>query len=316
MNCLHVLNGDATLTQFRESGLQGQTVVCREMMCEGKVKYTTDMMAFFETRAKHLEYQYGIDMQTYHASVVTELDKLNTTPDIDEIVLWFEFDLFCQINLLFILHYLKTQKPDFHNISLVSIDHHQDIPDFRGLGMLSAKHFPQLFENRVFLEIPDLELAARAWEAYCQKDPLMLETVSHVANDGALALLGPALKAHLQRLPSKRDGLNTIQRFFLLKLAYGNYRWYDLYYLFWNEMKIYGFGDFQLDIYLQRMLRAGVIEQVDQMVTITALGREILQGEENYLDYVPLQHRWLGGVRLLNSPWRWDELEDKIIQVA
>ncbi|KAA2245767.1 hypothetical protein F0L74_07395 [Chitinophaga agrisoli] len=314
MSYLHVLNGDATLTLFRQSDLPGEIVVCREMMCEGKVKYTDDMAAFFETRSKHLEYHYGIDRQTYFANVVKELERLKTASDYEEVVLWFEFDLFCQINLLFILHYLRTQVIRLPKISLVSIDSHPEVTDFRGLGLLMPYHFPALFEQRIYLEAADMELAARAWKAYCQGDPLTLETISR-GPTGHLIYLGPALQAHLQRLPSVENGLNAIQAYFLRKIYMSDLRWYDLYAQFWDDMRIYGFGDFQLDIYIQRMRRAGMIEQHDVMLSITSLGREVLNNEEKYTDYVSLEHRWLGGLRLMHNPWRWDAKTGTVVRV-
>lgn len=314
MSYLHVLNGDATLTLFRQSELPGTAVVCREMMCEGKVKCTNDMSAFFDTRSKHLEYHYGIDKQTYFAHVVQELEKLKTAGEYQEVVLWFEFDLFCQINLLFVLHYLRTQLIRLPKISLVSIDQHPEVPEFKGLGMLMPYHFPALFDQRVILEEADLELAARAWQAYCEGDPLKLEAISQQPT-GNLIFLGPALSAHLQRLPSVENGLNAIQSYFLRKLSLSGQRWYDLYAQFWNDMRIYGFGDFQLDIYIQRMRSAGMIEQHDVLLHITTLGREVLNNEENYTDYISLQHRWLGGLRLMHNPWRWDARQKKVVKV-
>jgi len=314
MSYLHVLNGDATLTSFRESGIPGEIVVCREMMCEGKVKCTDDMNAFFETRSKHLEYHYGIDKQTYYAHVVSELEKLKLAATTEEVVLWFEADLFCQINLLFVLHYLRTQLIRLPLISLVSIDRHPEVPEFKGLGMLLPENFPPLFEQRILLDDADLELAANVWQAYCEGEPLTLEAMSK-APSGHLIYLGQALTAHLQRLPSVENGLNAIQSYFLRKVSMCPMRWYDLYAQFWEDMKIYGFGDFQLDIYIQRMRSAGIIEQQDNMLIITTLGKEVLNNEENYTDYVSLQHRWLGGLRLLNSPWRWDGILKKVVKV-
>jgi hypothetical protein len=311
---MHVLNGDATLPLFRQSNLPGTVVVCREMMCEGKVKCTEDMTVFFESRSKHLEYHYGIDKQTYYASVVSELEKLRTAGDHDEVVLWFEFDLFCQINLLFVLHYLRTQLPQLPKISLVSIDQHPEVPEFRGLGMLLPQHFPPLFEQRITLTAADMDLADRSWQAYCAGDPLALEAISQQPT-GHLQHLGPALTAHLQRLPSVENGLNAIQSYFLRKVSMSGLRWYDLYAQFWHDMKIYGFSDFQLDIYVQRMRSAGIIEQHDVMLHITGLGREVLNNEEYYTDYISLQHRWLGGLRLMHNPWRWDGKQQKVVKV-
>ncbi|NSL90048.1 hypothetical protein ECE50_024635 [Chitinophaga sp. Mgbs1] len=295
MSYLHVLNGDATLTLFRQSKLEGEVVVCREMMSEGKVKYTKDAAVFFESRAKHLEYHYGIDKQTYYTNVVQELEKIKISgSSYDEIILWFEYDLFCQINMLFVIHYLKNNLSPLPVISVADLPHHPDIAGF-----------PTLMQQRVALTDADLQLADDAWDAYCLHTPQALETIAQMP-PGNLKHLPAAIQAHLHRFPDINSGLSTIELFFLQKLALGNYRWYDLYISFWDEQKIYGFGDFQLDILKQRMIAAGVIEEDAQMLRITSLGREILAGEENYLVYTPLQHRWLGGVRLANCPWRWN----------
>jgi len=315
MAYLHILNGDATLTSFRQSGVPGEVVICREMMCEGKVKATKDPTRFFESRAKHLEYQYGIDKQTYYTNVVQELEKLKTAGEYEEIILWFEFDLFCQINMLFVLYYLQSLTSPLPPVSMVAIDAHAEIPDFKGMGMLAPRHFPPLFEQRALLGPEDLQLAAATWDAYCQPSPLDLEALSS-STSANLPFLGKAIKAHLKRLPAIDNGLNSIEHFFLQRLMLGKYRWYDLYAQFWKEMKIYGLGDFQLDIYIQRMRRAGVIEQNDQQLSITSLGMEVLENEENYIDYVSLQHRWLGGIRLINSPWRWDAAIKRVVAIT
>ena len=304
MSYLHVLNGDATLALFRQSKVPGEIVVCREMMCEGKVKYTKDLTEFFESRAKHLEYHYGIDKQTYFTNVVQELEKLDLSGSAaDEIVLWFEYDLFCQINMLFILHYLSSRLTTLPAISLVDLHHHP-----------TPEEFPQIFEQRIPLQPNDLTWAADVWDAWCMSTPQVLETVSKLP-PGNLKYLPEAITAHLKRFPDINTGLSTIENYFLLRLVLGSYRWYDLYMLFWSELEIYGFTNFQLDILVHRMANAGVIEEHDQMLKITSLGREILEEEENYLDYASLEHRWLGGVRLAGTPWRWDPQLNALVEI-
>ncbi|MFY0253573.1 hypothetical protein ACDQ55_06410 [Chitinophaga sp. 30R24] len=304
MSYLHVLNGDATLTLFKQSGLPGDVVICREMMCEGKAKYTKDLITFFESRAKHLEFQYGIDKQTYHIHVMQELEKIDHFgPTADEIILWFEYDLFCQINMLFILHYIISRLEIIPPISIVDLPHHRQ-----------AEDLPGLFEKRVKLQSEDLTMAADVWDAWCLDTPVVLETISKLST-GNLVHIPAALQAHLKRFPDITTGLSIIENYFLLRLMLGNYRWYDLYMLFWGELEIYGFSNFQLDILINRMVRSGVIEEQDQMLKITSLGREILGEEENYLDYISMEHRWLGGVRLANTPWRWDSSIEGLVAI-
>ncbi len=302
MSFMYVLNGDATLSLLRQSKLKGGVVVCREMMSEGKVKITKDAHAFFESRAKHLEFHYGIDKQTYFTNVVHELEKLKNSGSFDEVVLWFEADLFCQINLLFIIHYLKINLSTLPPISLVDLPHHREAADF-----------PGLLEERVLLQPADIQHALDAWDAYCADTPQALETIGRMPA-GNLKHLPAAIHAHLQRFPEVSSGMNALEKFFLQKLSLGRYRKYDLYIAFWDELWIYGFGDFQLDLLLLRMQRAGVIEEDAQMVGITSLGREVLANEQNYLDYVPLEHRWLGGVRMAKSSWWWDPVKGSIVK--
>jgi hypothetical protein len=304
MSYVHVLNGDATLTLFRQSEVPGEVVVCREMMCEGKVKYTADFAEFFESRAKHLEFQYGIDKQTYFTNVVQELEKLDFSgSSAEEIVLWFEYDLFCQVNMLFILHYISSRIPTIPPISIVDLPHHPPPEDL-----------PKLFEQRVRLEPDDLVWAADVWDAWCLPTPQVLETISKLSA-GNLRSLPAAIGAHLKRFPDVNTGLSAIENYFLLRLVLGSYRWYDLYMIFWNELEIYGFSNFQLDILVNRMVRAGVIEEHDQMLKITSLGKEILEEEENYLDYASLEHRWLGGVKLADTTWRWDPAINALVEI-
>lgn len=313
MAILHVLNGDATLVPFRDSGLSGDIVIDRMMMSEGKTTYTADMDAFFTARADHAQNSYGIDRQTYLTQVVQEFARVQDAAHYDEVVLWFEFDLFCQVNLLFTLFYMQQFKLPA-KISLVSPDSHPNTPNFKGLGMLSAAHFPALFEQRLTLQSSDLQTANQIWAAYCSSTPLTLETFAGQPA-GQLYHIGKALQAHLQRLPAIENGLNRIENFFLNLLAMADYRWYDLYSQFWNQLTVYGFGDFQLDVYMRGMISTGVIEEDGQLLSITSLGKEILNGEENYLAYAPRKERFLGGVPLQDTPWRWDQKAKKVVKV-
>ncbi|UYQ93425.1 DUF1835 domain-containing protein [Chitinophaga horti] len=313
MNYLHVLNGDATLEVFRKSGIPGDFIVCREMISEGRVAPAPDADTFLTERAAHLREHYGIDTSNYNESIVKELGKLKQAGNYDELVLWFEFDVFCQLNLLFVLWYLRQLNIQLPPVSLVSINHHPEVVNFKGFGVLLPHHYPPLFEQRAQLREEDWQLALDTWNAYTGDDPSKVNEMRHRA-PGNLPFLAEALQAQLQRLPYVEDGLNVIQRFFLQNLQLGCAPWYNLYNRFWNELKIYGFGDFQLDIITQRMRNAGVIEGNEQMC-ITSLGQEVLAGEENYTGYAALDH-WIGGTPLHETPWRWSAAEDKPVKVS
>ncbi len=311
---LHILNGDATRSIFRHSGIGGDVIVWREMLCEGRTPATRDMPRFFEERAAFLQQAYGIDSVSYLSEAERDRQKLQNAAGYEEIVLWFEFDLFCQVNLVFVLFYLTQLSVQLPRISLVQLDRHPEVPNFRGMGMLQSRHLPPLFAARTHLQQEDIDLAREVWEAYSAGDPQALEMLSQRPGRG-LPYLGKALQAHLKRLPNTANGLNAVEHFFLDRLALGKLRERDLYYQFWDELKIYGFGDFQLDVYLNRLQQAGVVKREDEMLGITELGEEVLKGETDYHAFASSRNLWLGGIPLESTPWRWDEDEGKVAHV-
>ena len=66
----------------------------------------------------------------------------------DELVLWFEHDLFNQLNLIQLLSWIRTCVPGGKVVSLVCIGSFPDHPRFKGLGELSPVELASLFETR------------------------------------------------------------------------------------------------------------------------------------------------------------------------
>lgn len=311
---LQILNGDATREIFEKSGLPGQPLAWREMLSEGMTPAGCDIGRFFEKRADHLQTVYGINRETYLADIAQTRKILQQASQYEEIVLWFEFDLFCQINLIFLINYLLRLNTPMPRVSVVQPGSHPDVPDFRGMGMLQPAQLPALFEKRAYLEAADWQLASAAWEAYTNNTPLALEALTGRSAPN-LPFLGSALLAHLQRLPSVEDGLNNIERFFLEQLAEGPSVEHQLFEKVWKEKKVYGFGDFQLAAVLGRMTRAGTVLRTEETLEITETGRQVLRGEVDYLSLADFSNAWLGGLPLHDTPWRWSTLEGKVVKV-
>jgi hypothetical protein len=93
---LHVLNGDATLRVFQQTRLPGDVLVWRDILVEGPAAPPA-------VRAPYLAERLGIDAQEYVAGRRQEAAALEGSADHDEVVLWFEQDLFCAVNLWFLL---------------------------------------------------------------------------------------------------------------------------------------------------------------------------------------------------------------------
>ncbi len=94
----HILNGGSLAESFPSANLDGEIIVDREALIEGDLQ-GTDLAEFWKTRAAYI----GIPTAEYYDKVVTEFDKILNAPDNSEFNLWFEFDLFCQVNMWFVL---------------------------------------------------------------------------------------------------------------------------------------------------------------------------------------------------------------------
>ena len=125
-------------------------------------------------------------------------------------MLWFEHDLFDQLNLIQLLAHLGT-RPSTKPVTMVAIDSFPGHEHFKGLGELAPEDFPGLFETRRPVTPEQIALAARAWSAYRSADPRAIEQLLQ-SDTSALAFLAPALRRHLEEFPSDVDGLSRSER--------------------------------------------------------------------------------------------------------
>jgi hypothetical protein len=213
-------------------------------------------------------------------------------------------------------------------LTLICIGEFPGKENFRGLGELNAEQMASLFPGRQEVTLAQLNLAESAWQAYCSPDPTDIEKVLQ-ADASLLSFLGPALEAHLRRFPSTKNGLGRIEHKGL-ELVYGGAKTFlDLFPRFSDVEPIYGLGDAQLWLALERMSGAKqpllTIENGNkpgQQLTpdivrkakfeITGPGESVLRGEADYVELNGIDH-WLGGVHLsTDNLWRWDESSARI----
>lgn len=258
MSTLHILNGDATLTGFNQTGLDGEVLVWREVFSEGPLAARLDA-DFWNRRANWISSVFEDAAGSYQENVLLELEKLNEP--YDEINLWFEFDLHCQVNLLGVMQLLK-QEVDLTAPALYLIcpDSFPGVEDFRGMGQLNGDQLEDLYDTRLHLTEYDFIIATEAWQKYIQFNAEALQQwIDATPFWGSLHLLKPALEAQVKRLQVNGDGLNYIEQKLLHLYQNGITNRSELYQSFWNEAPIYGMGDAELDMYLKKLEDRGLL---------------------------------------------------------
>jgi hypothetical protein len=294
---LHLLNGDATAAVFPDA-LPGERAVWRDILMEGPAD------ADPETRAAWLAPRLDVTPEAYVRGWREGQATLARAKEHDEVVLWFERDLFCAINVWFVLSRLDAAR--------VSLVFPEVTADVKGLGALESARFTALFEQRRLLSADEIADARALWRAYAAPDPTSLTRLGPI-----FPFARAAIRLHCGRFPSVANGLDETEHAILATL--GQETTFVALFLAvtttpaGNEL---GMGDVQFAA-IVRDLAAGptplvTIEQRDEQfgrwrISGTPAAADVLAGRVDRLAVLPLD-RWLGGVHLRpgTPAWRWD----------
>jgi len=258
---LHILNGDATLHSFEQTGLDGDIMVWREVLSQGPIEENIASGSFWKHRSEWISKGFGESPDVYEEKVINQLSKLSDP--YREINLWFEYDLHCHVNMLGVIMMLRKQT----NLSggaifLICPGSYPGIENFKGMGELNGDQLEYLYDNiRIQLGEPDYYIAAEAWKHYTANNIEALNQWLHENNYWAnLHFLKDALLAHVKRSTLNPNGLNHIEQTLLDIYQSGTHDKTAIYNAFWQTHSIYGMGDMEIDIYLGSLKEKGLIE--------------------------------------------------------
>ena len=319
---LHIHNGDSTAGTARNAGIPGEHLAWREALVCGPAPAGLSQEEFLDVRAAHLADAYKVPIEKCAAELQAMHEALAHFGEHEELVLWFEHDLFCQVHLIYLLNWFARRELGQTKLSLICVDEFPGLQVFHGLGQLAEEQLLSLWPQRKEITSAQMDLAARAWDAYSSPDAAKL--IILLRDDlTELPFLKPALLKHLERFPSIRNGLGRVENVGLSLIAAGRQKFKSLFPAFSLREPEYGFGDAQLYVAMQRMANAGtpLLKQSDGDNTkmdpariflssfeITEPGAAIIAGDEDFVIKNGID-LWLGGIHLegREAPWRWDE---------
>jgi hypothetical protein len=320
---LHVSNGDAT--DVPGTGLARRVVYWRDVLHEGPVPE----VAPAELRQVRADYLTGHD-DAGRAGVVRQLaerDQALEASRAGEYVLWFEADLYDQLQITEILARLAGLGVPAGRITLICIGEHPGIARFGGLGELTAGQLGELPQTSACARLTPaaLELAARAWAAFRAPSPVGLGAIA-AARLGELRFLGEAFDRLSCEYPATRDGLSLTERRVLAAVADGAP---DAGTAFVRaaarETRPY-MGDStcfrRMDPMAQGPHPLLLLDPPGRPVVretglrLTTAGARVLAGEADQIAINGID-RWIGGVHLRGRhvPWRWDDGTETIVQL-
>jgi len=319
---LHVANGTSTTMTIAAAGLPGRCSIWADPLYEGPVPAGLDDDAIAELRGRFLSGGAPVDpvndMRSWR-------DVIADVASYDELVLWFEHDLFDQLNLLQLLTFIRQHVPPTKPVCLICIDRFPGRRAFHGLGELAPSEIASLFPGRQPVADATFALAARAWTAFREPSPMPLDGLRR-GDTAALPFLGAALERLLEEYPWICDGLSRTERRLLQLARDGAIAMSAVWERIHDGETAYYVTDLSLEA-MATSLGSGTTPLIAHTcaagstrpfwrghLTITDAGRAVLDGRADRVAVCGLD-RWIGGVHLQRdgAVWRWDPRRQQVV---
>jgi hypothetical protein len=307
MNILHITNGSSLTSYLNDLSIEGEFFTWHEMLCEGPTVVQIDTHEFVEARSGFLSkfYDIDIDENVFHK----ELEIFDNVESYSEIILWFEYDLFCHINLIAVISLLQQKKVKLP-LFLVCSGRIKGKSDFKGLTELNEKQLLNHYKNKIRLNEYDIDIAYSLWRIYCGKDHNLLKP--YIIKESSFQYLNSCLKAHLKRFPDSKNGLCILEKH-ILEIVKNNdikSKHHLLGYIL-NYQGYYGYGDMQI----KRMIKKLKIFLVkgDNGLELNRKGHEALLNQHNFSSEVNNDIDFGGAKRL---QYVFNKKQNKLIKTV
>ncbi len=155
---LHLTNGSAIIPAMRDGGISGRIVPWDDVLHEGPVPAGLNAAALRDVRAAFLATWVEQPRTVIEQSLRERDETLERLSDVDEIVLWFEHDLYDQLQLVQVLDRLAVIA--FAKRAGFSLDEIKVLLRGMGGGRRATKKLATLAERK----LPEVEAAIRRLE--------------------------------------------------------------------------------------------------------------------------------------------------------
>jgi hypothetical protein len=247
-----ILNGDCLVEQLKATSIQSNYIVCRECLIDMSFDPVPGLN-FWDSRADYMIQQYHLARADYFRMTVNELKRIEEIQAGAEVCLWFEDDLFCQVNMWFVLSLIPK------DIELKISRVFPNVPDevrWRGFAACSPETLEHCYAERVSFETSDIRLGEQLWRAYHRAEVEQLKKLA-ISKSKCFRSLEEVCQAHIDRFPA--DGSpgrpeRALQEI-MLKSKQADFA--DVFREFSTREGIYGFGDLQIRPLYDKLLNLG-----------------------------------------------------------
>ncbi|MGH1351106.1 MAG: DUF1835 domain-containing protein [Methyloligellaceae bacterium] len=326
MSTLILTNGDSAVSLLKDAGVEATIIPWRDMLHSGPVPHTDTEDELIRIRAHHLaDGEVNTEQETLEG-LQERNSYLDNNEQYEKIELWFEHDLYDQLQLVEIIAML-AKRVRLQNVTLVQA--------LTYLGMQTPDTILKFKELAINVEPIMFERATRIWDAFRDEAPEALFEETQETTPG-FPVLRQCIKRGLQELPGP-DGLSRTERHTLYSINRGVARTGMLFARVNNMEEAAFLGDWGFfsilsdlqccdkplvtglsEAFTPRLLQDDMRRKafITSELQLTDLGRSVLEGVQDHSEHNKID-RWLGGTHITNDNlWRWNDEEEVLISPA
>lgn len=237
----NITNGDYLAEKLKQTTISGEIIICREALVAGPIQAET-IDKLWDIRSGFISKNYFGEKEDYYHKVVSEFEKIKNIPENSEVNLWFEDDLFCQVNMWFCL----TLVPKWRNIKIYRVfpknsseNKWEEFSDSNDVDLQEA------WKSKILFLQKDIDLGCDLWKAYQNNDRNKLKQFSRHESD-CFHFLRDLIRVYQNVNPETfvRDLMHN-----------GTMNFNAVFEKFRNELGIFGFGDLKVKQFYDKILR-------------------------------------------------------------
>lgn len=287
MTTLHITNGDSTVELLKAANLAGTYLPWRDVLHMGPVPMTDNLAQLSQIRADYLASLGWGDQDALLSDFKRRDDQLAQFGLFDEVILWFEHDLYDQLQLIQLLSWFEQHNPDKQDIMLINPGKY--------LGHHRVDEVPNLLAIQQVVTDQQLLLAKQAWFAFRQKDTSQWQDLLN-QNTSSLPFLSKAIMRSIGELPNPQSGINQTEKMMLNAINKGFNTPASLFKQYCQEEEDMFLGDMGFFWFLKQLQidQPSLVSEHAGEYSLTSMGLDVLDGKSTWQrEYT--QPRWLGG---------------------
>lgn len=295
---------------MQEAAIAGDILPWRDVLHDGPVPDSLTLDELSQIRIQFIIERGWGTPEKIKDSFVERDQALQSFKKYSKIILWFEHDLYDQLQMLQILDWFSSNPLERTQLALICTDQY--------LGTLTPDEMKGLVSYEEPVTQEHIMLASQAWSAFRSSSPEMWCELLNT-DTSVLPFLQGAIIRQLEEYPDCSNGLSRTAQQALEIISKGEKRPGKIFGLYQDTEARRFLGDSSFWVILHELLASNppllelpegkeltLPSRPDQELTITAAGRDVLAGKRDWLEIVALD-RWIGGVHLTSDNiWCWN----------